>query len=178
MKTKTWGSLTITENGKVVNHEKGHELKIHKDTGGNPSFTNPDLKKNIRLDYAIAMLFLNDGKFCENIAEYYIEHKDGDITNCKLENLILYTDRNDVFNKRFSYLRKDKDSFKEAPPVFVYVGDSYNLTINEYSIRDATKKFGLSRETILSKAKEGTYLLPNTVRYVIADNYLDAWDLL
>lgn len=190
---RIWGCLAITKDGDIVNHETHREFKVF-NVRGNPSFYHPDYQKNIRLDYALAMLFLNDCKLIEHFSEYYVKHKDGNPVNCKLDNLELITDKDEVHKIRFGHLskkRKPRKNFiynskgtkttvgdKTEYVKFVYIANAHTLEIETLTPTQAAEKYGLGKHYIMSRAVENTYLYPHTTQYLVAADYCDAWDLL
>lgn len=168
---KKLDDLLIYKDGRVFNTLTNKFLKTTLENQG-VFFTNPKDKKKTRVDYAVAMLYLNDGEFIESISHYYILHKDGDRKNCKLENLKLLVDPDEVKEHRFDYLKHVRD-MKHVTKFCI--ADRYTLDIKDMTLVDICREFEISRDSAIKKAKECAYL---NSRYIIAETFLDAYEAL
>lgn len=109
------------------------------------------------------------------MSEYFVEHIDGNPRNCNLSNLKLITDKEEVFQRRFGYLKNKREPSPTRGVKRVYIYDSYTMEIMSLRVSEASEKFGLCRNYILARAEQGAYLLPDSTRYTIFESYLDAW---
>ena len=171
-----FGCLVITDTGDVYNTENERLLTLFNDARGNPVFRSPDTKSNWRLDYIVAMLFLNNGEFIGDIKQYYIKHKDNDPANCSVSNLELITDPKEVQKIRFGFL---KGVPKAERPVWpLYVADKSRCCIDVYSIQEFSKKFGISESNAVRKAKNCDRIYKDNFYLYVCETMLDAWECL
>lgn len=174
-----FGKLVITSDGTVFNTENQRLISLFNDPKGNPMFRSPDTKTNWRLDYIVAMMFLNNGKLISNIKEYYIKHKDGDPKNCCVDNLELITDKDEVDEIRFSFLRGERHSSNYEKKVYpLYVANRETCEIEIYSATEFSKKFKMSESTATKKAKNCERIYKDNFYLYVCDTMLDAWECL
>ena len=178
MKTGYFGGALIDEEGFVINAKNGVPISVYT-VSGHPTFACPELKCGIKLDYAVAMTFLNNGNCIIEKDRYYIEHLDGDPMNCRLDNLRLITDKEEVKEKRYGYLKGKRKGKKTIDfSKMLYVADRSTLSIKEYTVSEFCKEFNISRVAALRKAENEAFVLPDSSRYVVCETYLDAWERL
>ena len=84
---KEYRGIKFYPNGTAYNRYNKKVGYLRKDNNVMISFRNPIEHK--KLDYIIASLFLNDGVF-DNPNDIVIQHKDGDKTNCSIDNLQIF----------------------------------------------------------------------------------------
>lgn len=175
-KIAQFGKLAITTDGDIYNMETERLLSLFEDAKGNPVFRSPDTRSNFRVDYIVAMMFLNNGELIEKITDYYIEHLDGDIKNCKLSNLRLITDKKKVKNLRFGYLTGNNHvSNYERKVLPVYVADKERCAIDEYTINEFCKKFGISSSCAVKKAKNCERIYKDNFKLYVCETMYDAF---
>ena len=178
-KISKFGSLIITDDGDVYNTETERILSLFNDARGNPLFRSPDTKSNWRLDYIMAMMFLNNGEFISNIKEYFVLHKDNNPENCKLDNLELITDPERVNELRFSFLKgKSHSSNYERSVLPLYVANKSTCNIEVYSIREFSKKFKVSESTAVRMAKNCDRIYKDNFNLYVCETMLEAWEML
>lgn len=175
MKIGQFGKLIITENGDIYNAETEKLLSTFVDARGNPMFRSPDTKSNFRVDYAVAMLFLNNGEFIEKITDYYIEHLDGDVKNCSASNLNLITDKALVKELRFGYLKSDSSNYSNRSVYPVYVANKETCSIETLSIQECAKKYKIAETTVVRKAHNCERMYKDNFKLYLCETMFDAW---
>lgn len=181
MRTGQFGRLTITDDGDVFNNVTNKPLSLFSDAKGNPVFRSPDLHSNYRVDYIVAMLFLNNGELITDIKNYYVRHKDDNPKNCRVDNLELITDPEEVSDIRFSYLRTGtggRNSYSPRAVFPLYVADKRTCGIEMYSVSEFSKKFGISESCAVRKAKNCDRIYRDNFYLYVCETMLDAWECL
>lgn len=175
MKIGHFGQLIFTENADIFNNEQSRLISIFEDARGNPMFRSPDVGSNFRVDYVMAMLFLNNGEFIDDLKDYFVKHIDGDPKNCRLENLELITDPDEVYELRFSRLRGLPHKFRERKVLPFYVADKNTLGIEVYSLNEVCAKYNLTPAVVIRKAKNNENIYPGKYDLFLCETMYDAW---